>query len=61
MSGGVDEYADLGWSRSVNSTGVGYNSVISSKASVGEGVYAEVSYVHSEATVGVGSVFSVVT
>ena len=58
MSGGVDEYEDLGWSRAVNSTGAGYNSVISSKASVGEGVYAEVSYIHSKATVGDHTVLS---
>ena len=58
MSGGVEEYADLGWSKSVNSTGNGYNSVISPKASVGEDVYAEVSYVHSGATVGAHTVLS---
>lgn len=58
MSDGVDEYADLGWSKSVNSTGNGFNSVISSKANVGEGVYAEVSYVHSGATVGENTVLS---
>lgn len=58
MSGGVDEYADLGWSKSVNSTGNGYNSVISQKATVGEGVYAEVSYIHSGATVGENTVLS---
>lgn len=58
MSNGVDEYADLGWSKSVNSTGTGYNSVISPKASVGEDVYAEVSYIHSGATVGAHTVLS---
>ncbi len=58
MSGGVDEYDDLGWSKSVNSTGTGYNSVIGSKASVGEGVYSEVSYIHSRATVGANTVLS---
>ena len=58
MNSGVDDYADLGWSKSVNSTGAGYNSVISPKASVGEGVYAEVSYVHSGATVGDHTVLS---
>ena len=58
MSGGVDAYADLGWGRSVNSTGSGYNSVISSKATVGEGVYAEVSYIHSGAVVGAHTVLS---
>lgn len=58
MNSGVDDYADLGWGKSVNSTGAGYNSVISPKASVGEGVYAEVSYVHSGATVGDHTVLS---
>ena len=58
MNSGVDEYADLGWGKSVNSTGAGYNSVISPKADVGDGVYAEVSYIHSDATVGAGSLLS---
>lgn len=58
MNSGVDEYADLGWGRSVNSTGAGYNSVISPKADVGSGVYAEVSYIHSDATVGDHTVLS---
>lgn len=58
MNRGVDEYSDLGWSKSVNSTGNGYNSVISPRASVGEGVYAEVSYIHSDATVGDHTVLS---
>ena len=58
MNSGVDEYADLGWGRSANSTGNGYNSVISPRASVGEGVYAEVSYIHSDATVGEHTVLS---
>lgn len=58
MSGGVDEYKDLGWGRSINSTGDGYNSVVNPKASVGDGVYAEVSYIHSDAVVGDHSVLS---
>ena len=58
MNSGVDDYTDLGWGKSVNSTGNGYNSVISPKAAVGEGVYAEVSYVHSGATVGDHTVLS---
>ena len=58
MNSGVDEYADLGWGKSVNSTGNGYNSVISPKARVGEGVYAEVSYINSYATVGEHTVLS---
>lgn len=58
MNSGVDDYADLGWGRYVNSTGAGYNSVISPKADVGSGVYAEVSYIHSAATVGAHTVLS---
>ena len=58
MHSDIDEYVDLGWSKSVNSTGNGYNSVISPKAAVGEGVYAEVSYIHSNATVGNYTVLS---
>lgn len=58
MCGGVDRYADLGWSQSVNSTGAGYNSVISPKAVVGEDVYAEVSYIHSQARVGRHTILS---
>ena len=58
MYSGVEDYADLGWGKSVNSTGAGYNSVVSPKAAVGEGVYAEVSYVHSSATVGAHTILS---
>lgn len=50
MNSGVDEYADLRWAKSVNSARTGYNSFVSPRADVGEGVYAEVSYVHSFAT-----------
>lgn len=56
MSGGVEEYSNLGWNRKVGSSikneTAGYNSVLSSKASVGENCYLEVSYVHSRASVG---------
>lgn len=56
MSGGVDDYRDLGWKRHVNSsiskTAAGYNSVLSDRATVGEDLYLEVSYVHHKATVG---------
>lgn len=56
MSGGVDDYRDLGWKRHVNSsiskTAAGYNSVLSDRAAVGEDLYLEVSYVHHRATVG---------
>ena len=61
MDGGVDDYADLGWRKTVNSSSdsvASYNSVISPNAKVGKGVYAEVSYIHSGAVVGEGSVLS---
>ncbi len=61
MDGGVDDYSELGWKRVVNSSSAivsSYNSVVIPKAKVGEGVYAEVSYIHSSATVGEGSVLS---
>lgn len=64
MSGGVDEYKDLGWSRrvgsSINDDTAGYNSVLSSKASIGKNCYLEVSYVHSHARVGDNCVLSFV-
>lgn len=57
MSGGVEEYSDLGWSRHVGSSMkqgncAGYNSILSSRASIGEDCYLEVSFVHSKAKVG---------
>ncbi|MCI6996768.1 MAG: bifunctional fucokinase/L-fucose-1-P-guanylyltransferase [Eubacterium sp.] len=57
MSGGVEEYHDLGWSRQVGSSMkqgdcAGYNSVLSSRASIGENCYLEVAFVHSKAKVG---------
>ena len=60
MTGGVKHYNELGWSSVVNSSAVqaSYNSVINPAAKVGEGVYAEVSYIHSAATVGEGTVLS---
>jgi len=60
MTGGVENYSELGWSSITNSSATrpSYNSVISSKAIVGDGVYTEVSYVHSQATVGEGTVLS---
>ena len=46
MNGGVDEYHYLGWSRkvgsSIRSDVSGYNSVLSSRASVGKDCYLEV-------------------
>lgn len=63
MSGGVEEYRDLGWSRQVCSSMrhkdcAGYNSILSSRASIGENCYLEVSYVHCNATVGNNVVLS---
>lgn len=56
MSGGVNEYSDLGWSRlvgsSIRNNAAGYNSVLSSKASVGSDCYLEVSYVHRNSKIG---------
>jgi fucokinase len=42
MTGGVENYSELGWSSITNSSASrpAYNSVVRSKASVGEGVYA---------------------
>jgi fucokinase len=61
MTGGVDGYRDLGWNREVNSSlseCSGYNSVVSSGAKIGNGCYLEVSYVHSSATIGEGTILS---
>lgn len=63
MSGGVDEYQDLGWGRLVGSSirnhnAAGYNSVLSTKASVGADCYLEVSYVHGNSKVGSHCVLS---
>ena len=60
MTGGVDEYSDLGWSSVINSSSAypSYNSVISPQATVGSGVFAEVSYIHSDAVIGEGSLLS---
>ena len=63
MSGGVEEYLNLGWGRSVgssirNDNVAGYNSVLSTKACVGDDSYLEVSYVHGTSRVGSHSVLS---
>ena len=63
MSGGVDEYKDLGWGRLIGSSirnhnAAGYNSVLSTKASVGADCYLEVSYVHGNSKVGAHCVLS---
>ena len=56
MSGGVDAYKALGWSKKVNSSisgnTAGYNSVLSERAEIGDDCYLEVSFVHSKASVG---------
>ena len=56
MNGGVDEYQDLGWSRivggSIKGDTSGYNSVLSSRSTIEEGCYLEVSYVHGNSRVG---------
>ena len=63
MSGGVEEYRDLCWTRQVRSSirrknCAGYNSVLSSQALIGENCYLEVSYVHGRATIGSNVVLS---
>lgn len=61
MTAGVGEYKDLDWAKTINSSmtsGAGYNSVVSSGADVGENCYFEVSYVHSTAHIGEGTVLS---
>ena len=61
MTGGVKEYEALEWSDRVNSSmqvAAGYNSVISSRATVEEGTYLEVSYVHGKSHVGKNCVLS---
>ena len=61
MTAGVEEYRDLSWSKTVNSSSgdiSGYNSVVSSGAEIGGGCYLEVSYVHSASRVGAGTVLS---
>lgn len=64
MCGGVEEYASLGWSSrvasSISGSTAGYNSVLSSRASIGKDCYLEVSYVHSRAKVGNNCVLSFV-
>ena len=62
MNGGVDEYHYLGWSRkvgsSIRSDVSGYNSVLSSRSSVGKDCYLEASYVHGNSRIGSHSVLS---
>ena len=62
MSGGIESYRDLGWSKHVNSSitraTAGYNSVLSNTAKIGKDCYLEVSYVHRDAVVGDNVVLS---
>lgn len=62
MNGGIEEYRALGWSKIVGSSIArdiaGYNSVLSTKAMIGENCYLEVSYVHGAATVGSNVILS---
>ena len=61
MTHGVEFYEALDWAKTVNSSVsgcAGYNSVASPKAEIGHGCYLEVSYVHSQARIGEGSVLS---
>ncbi|MCR5106873.1 MAG: bifunctional fucokinase/L-fucose-1-P-guanylyltransferase [Lachnospiraceae bacterium] len=62
MSGGVDEYSELGWEKRINSSmdkrASGYNSILSPRAGIGEDCFLEVSYVHGGARVGKGCVLS---
>ena len=55
------QYSHLGWSSRVNCSmdrSSGYNSVLSPKAEIGDHCYFEVSYVHSGAKIGEGSILS---
>lgn len=64
MTGGVEDYAALSWNRKICSSIVGdtagYNSVLSRNATIGNGCYLEVTYVHSTATVGNNVILSYV-
>lgn len=57
MNQGVKEYENLGWNRQVKSSikreaCAGYNSILSSHATIGENCYLESSYVHRDAEIG---------
>ena len=63
MSGGVEEYKNLGWDYQIGSSMkkdscAGYNSVLSSRANIGKNCYLEVSSVHSRAKIGNNVVLS---
>lgn len=56
MNKGIQSYEELGWSKHVVSSiadnTAGYNSVLSSMATIGDNCYLETSYVHAAAKVG---------
>lgn len=62
MSGGVEDYAALGWSRQINSSidgsTAGYNAVVSNRAEVGENCYFEDAYIHHGSHIGAGTLIS---
>ncbi|MBR0385062.1 MAG: hypothetical protein IJI05_00775 [Erysipelotrichaceae bacterium] len=61
MTSGFMDLGELGWTGLVNSAmkeGSGYNSVVESGASIGEGSYIESSYVHERAAIGRKSILS---
>ena len=64
MSDGIQNYAELGWTKqtvsSIQSETAGYNSVLSEGAKIGKNVYLEVSYVHDCAEVGDNTLLSYV-
>lgn len=62
MNSGIEDYGTLGWSNqtvsSVSGNTACYNSVLSSRAKIGDGCYLETSYVHSAGTIGDNVVLS---
>lgn len=63
LNEGLDEYKELGWSRTVNSSIPGdrcaaYGSILSKNAAIGKGCYLENSYVHDGVKIGDNVVLS---
>ena len=61
MTGKVEQYKELGWNGQTNSSiecSAGYNSVLSTHASIGKGCYFEVSYIGGCAVIEEGCVLS---
>lgn len=56
MAEGIEDYAVFGWNRktgsSIKNETAGYNSILSTRATIGKNCYLEVSFVHSHAVVG---------